>query len=154
VLDETTETLLLTGVLKYMKVEKNYSQERAYIYGDRNLLEQVIRNLEINAAHAMQPGGRLTLTTRLEKNGEELLMEFQDTGHGIAEENLKKIFLPFFTTKSEGVGTGLGLPIVKDIIEQHNGYLTLESQVGQGTTITVHLPVAKDVLFTKNLTLS
>ncbi|NLP08887.1 PAS domain S-box protein [bacterium] len=154
VLDETTETLLLTGVLKYMKVEKKYSQERAYIYGDRNLLEQVIRNLEINAAHAMQPGGHLTLTTRLEKNGEYLLMEFRDTGHGIAEENLKKIFLPFFTTKSEGVGTGLGLPIVKDIVEQHNGHLTLESQVGQGTTITVHLPVAKDVLFTKNLTLS
>jgi len=102
----------------------------------------------------MQPGGRLTLTTRLEKNGEYLLMEFKDTGHGIAEENLKKIFLPFFTTKSEGVGTGLGLPIVKDIVEQHNGHLTLESQVGQGTTITVHLPVAKDVLFTKNLTLS
>ncbi|OPZ64665.1 MAG: Sensor protein ZraS [bacterium ADurb.Bin478] len=154
VLDETTETLLLTGVLKYMKVEKKYSRERVYIYGDRNLLEQVIRNLEINAAHAMQPGGRLTLTTRLEKNGEYLLMEFKDTGHGIAEENLKKIFLPFFTTKSEGVGTGLGLPIVKDIVEQHNGHLTLESQVGQGTTITVHLPVAKDVLFTKNLTLS
>jgi PAS domain S-box-containing protein len=153
ILNETTDTLSLTGVLKYIKIEKNFCKDQGYIYGDRNLIEQVIRNLEINASHAMQAGGLLRLTTRMSENHEFLQMEFSDTGHGIPVENREKIFLPFFTTKSEGVGTGLGLPIVKDIVEQHNGNLTLESEPGKGTTITIHLPIAKDVMFTKNLQL-
>jgi PAS domain S-box-containing protein len=154
VLNETTEALNLTGVLKYVKVEKEFYQQPVYIYGDRNLLEQVIRNLEINASHAMPHGGHLRLATRVTEDKNFLQMEFTDTGHGIPEENLEKIFLPFFTTKSEGMGTGLGLPIVKDIVEQHNGTLTLTSQLGKGTTIIVNLPIARDVLFTSNLQLA
>jgi len=154
VLMETTDTLKLTGILKYITIDTQLCDNAGYIYGDRNLLEQVIRNLEINAAHAMQAGGRLRLSTRLSTTGQFIEMEFSDTGHGIAAEDQAKIFLPFYTTKSEGVGTGLGLPIVKDIVEQHHGTLTLESEVGKGTTIIVSLPLAKDVLFTKNLQLS
>ncbi len=154
VLNETTEALSLTGVLKYVKVEKDFCQKPGYIYGDRNLLEQVIRNLEINASHAMPNGGHLRLATRVSDDHNYMQIEFTDTGHGIPKENLEKIFLPFFTTKSEGVGTGLGLPIVKDIVEQHDGNLTLTSEVGKGTTILVNLPIARDVMFTANLKLA
>ncbi len=154
VLNETTDTLILTGVLKHFKIEKTLCHDCGYIYGDRNLLEQVIRNLEINAAHAMQSGQVLRLSTRSFQNGEYIQMEFIDSGCGIPQENMEKIFQPFFTTKSEGQGTGLGLPIVQEIIDQHNGFLTIESELGHGTAVRVHLPVAKDVLFTKNLQLS
>jgi two-component system, NtrC family, sensor kinase len=154
VLNETTETLILTGVLKHFKIEKELCHNCGYIYGDRNLLEQVIRNLEINAAHAMPSGKILRLATRPYQNGEFIQMEFADNGCGIPPENMEKIFLPFFTTKSEGQGTGLGLPIVQEIIEQHSGFLTIESEVDKGTTVRVHLPIAKDVAFTKSLQLS
>jgi signal transduction histidine kinase len=81
-------------------------------------------------------------------------MEFTDSGCGIPPENMEKIFQPFFTTKSEGQGTGLGLPIVQEIVEQHHGFLTIDSQIDKGTTVFVHLPVAKDVAFTKSLQLT
>ncbi len=151
VVNETTDTLILTGVLKHFKVERSFCPDASIVYGDRNLLEQLIRNLEINAAHAMQPGGTLHITTRLSEDGFACEMIFADSGSGIPREIQEKIFQPFFTTKSEGQGTGLGLPIVKDIVEKHDGEIKLESEVGKGTTITVSLPVAKDVTFTKNI---
>ncbi len=151
VVNETTDTLILTGVLKHFKVERNYCPESSIVYGDRNLLEQLIRNLEINAAHAMQPGGALRITTQLSADQSACEIIFADNGSGIPKEIQEKIFHPFFTTKGEGQGTGLGLPIVRDIIDKHNGGIRLESEVGKGTTITVSLPVAKDVTFTKNI---
>lgn len=145
VLTETTETLLLTGVLKHFKVESDFCKSNGYVYGDRNLLEQVIRNIEINAAHAMKPGGILTIKTRCDDSFFQ--MQFTDSGTGIPPELIEKIFLPFFTTKPDGQGTGLGLPIVKDVIEQHNGEIDIDSNVGKGTTVTIRLPIAKDVSF-------
>ncbi len=104
------------------------------------MLEQVVRNLEINAAHAMTGHGILTLTTKSSEDGSHVELSVQHTGHGIPEENLDRIFQPFFTTKEKGKGTGLGMYIVKQIIEQHKGYLRVESRVGQGTTVTIGLP--------------
>ncbi len=143
VLLDVTETLVLSGVLKHHRVEKHLSPLNGYINGDRHLLEQVIRNLEINSAHAMQNGGTLAISTRLTEDGKYFEVAISDTGSGIPLEIQDKIFQPFFTTKGEGQGTGLGLPIVKDIIEKHKGYLQLSSQVGVGTTITVGIPMAK-----------
>lgn len=143
VLQQTTETLILSGVLKYVTIKTNLHKPAQPVYGDRNLLEQVIRNLEINAAHAMATGGVLELATALSKNKKYFEIEFRDNGSGIPKELQAKIFEPFFTTKSAGKGTGLGLPIVKNILEQHKGYITLESQVGAGTTFTIGLPIVK-----------
>jgi len=142
VLEETTDTLILSGVLKHYRIVRDLCEERVYVQGDRHLLEQVIRNLEINSAHAMGDGGTLTLRSRLSEDKKRLIISISDTGNGIAPEIRDRIFEPFFTTKSEGQGTGLGLPIVKKIIEQHRGTLELESEVGKGTTIEIGIPTA------------
>lgn len=143
ILEQTTETLVLSGVLKHIKIIKQLDSKKAYVHGDRNLLEQLIRNLEINAAHAMSEKGELELRTRLTSNNKSIEIIFKDNGSGIPEEIQQKIFLPFFTTKSQGQGTGLGLPIVKSIVEQHKGTLKLKSQVGVGTEITICIPVVE-----------
>jgi len=101
-------------------------------------LVQVFLNLVLNAADAMAEGGVLRVTSRLAGDG-RLAMAFSDTGCGIPPEHLNRIFEPFFSTK-EG-GTGMGLNISSDVIKQHGGEITVESQVGQGTTFTVWLPV-------------
>jgi PAS domain S-box-containing protein len=142
VLLETTETLELTGVLKHFEIEKNLCDEICMVHGDRNLLEQVIRNLEINAAHAMKEGQTLVVRTRTNGNG-RCEMDIIDTGSGIPQDIQEKIFEPFFTTKAEGQGTGLGLPIVKDIVEKHKGQIKILSEQGKGTTVTVSLPLVK-----------
>ncbi|MGZ3458152.1 MAG: ATP-binding protein, partial [Archangium sp.] len=103
-------------------------------------LEQVFVNLVTNACHAMQPGGQVSLRTRRE--GREAVVWVKDTGSGIAPANLSRIFEPFFTTKTEGKGTGLGLSIVQRIVEKHGGRLSVESELGRGTTFTVRLPLA------------
>jgi PAS domain S-box-containing protein len=141
VLEQTTETLVLSGVLKHIKIIKNLNAKNVHVYGDRNLLEQLIRNLEINAAHAMDDKGELELETRLTSDKKNIEIIFKDNGSGIPEDIQLKIFLPFFTTKSQGLGTGLGLPIVKSIVEQHKGTLKLQSQVGVGTEIIIGMPV-------------
>ncbi len=101
-------------------------------------LVQVFLNLVLNAADAMAEGGVLRVTSRLAGDG-RLAVAFSDTGSGIPPEHLHRIFEPFFSTK-EG-GTGMGLNISSDVIKQHGGEITVESQVGQGTTFTVWLPV-------------
>lgn len=142
-LQETTDTLILSGVLKYITIKTDLYQPAQYVCGDRNLLEQVIRNLEINSAHAMPDNGTLELITRLSSDKKFVEILFSDTGSGIPEEIKNKIFLPFFTTKSVGKGTGLGLPIVRNILDQHKGYIRLDSKTDQGTTIIIGIPVAK-----------
>jgi len=143
VLNETTDTLVLSGVLKHYKIEKDFCECTELVKADKNLLEQIVRNLEINAAHAMKEGGTLRIATKLSPDRQFVEMIISDTGAGIPDEIKDKIFQPFFTTKSDGQGTGLGLPIVKDIVELHKGYLKIDSKVGKGTTITVGLPVVK-----------
>lgn len=103
-------------------------------------LSQVWMNLMVNAAQAMKSKGDLWLSTR--RDGDRVLITFRDNGPGIAEEAISKIFDPFFTTKAVGEGTGLGLSIVHGIIERHRGSISVESQVGIGTTFTVELPVS------------
>jgi PAS domain S-box-containing protein len=113
------------------------------IFGDGAQLQEVFVNLIVNAIHSMDRGGELTISTRsLSKSeGDFVEVAITDTGCGIPEENLPKIFNPFFTTKEVGKGTGLGLAIAQRIVSDHKGTITVESTVGKGTTFTLIFPV-------------
>ena len=102
-------------------------------------LNQVIMNLLVNAAHAIEDTGTITVRTRAE--GDFVTIEISDTGAGIEPAHLNRIFDPFFTTKPVGQGTGLGLSLSFNIIEKHNGEITATSTPGQGTTFRIRLPV-------------
>ena len=110
---------------------------------DSSQIQQVILNLVLNGAQAMQPrgGGKLTIRTRVIPQEECAELCVQDTGEGIAPENLSKIFDPFFTTKAEGKGVGLGLAVLYGIVKAHEGEVEVVSQRNQGTTFTVTLPL-------------
>jgi signal transduction histidine kinase len=121
------------------------------IDGEEIQLEQVLLNLLINARQAMLgKGGSLWVKAARTDAAGELRIQVIDTGPGIPEKLLPKIFQPFFTTKGttrngETKGTGLGLAICKEIIEHHNGRIEVESEVGKGTTFSVYLPIAKEI---------
>ncbi len=101
-------------------------------------LNQVFMNLLVNASHAIAEKGRITIRTGCDET--QVWVAVQDTGKGIAPENLPRIFDPFFTTKPVGKGTGLGLSLSYDIVKKHGGHIEVSSTVGQGTTMTVFLP--------------
>jgi two-component system, NtrC family, sensor kinase len=105
---------------------------------DRAQLEQALLNLVTNAVDAMPDGGRLSLATRVD--GEGVALVVTDSGNGIPPEDLSRVFDPLYTTKPPGKGTGLGLPILREIVEAHGGTVRLESRTGEGTTAVVWLP--------------
>jgi signal transduction histidine kinase len=107
---------------------------------DRAQLEQALLNLVTNALDAMPEGGRLSLAAR--PDGEGVALVVQDSGTGISPDDLPRVFDPLFTTKPPGKGTGLGLPILREIVEAHGGTVRLESRAGEGTTAVVRLPPA------------
>ncbi len=108
------------------------------VSADRKQMEQLFINLVNNAVDAMPGGGHIHL--RVRPAGEGWSMELQDSGHGIPADVLPKVFKPMFTTKPEGKGTGLGLPICREIVRTHGGEIRLESEVGHGTTVFFSLP--------------
>jgi len=101
-------------------------------------------NMIINASEAMEAGGRLRIATRHDPRLHQIEVEFSDTGHGIPQEHLDKIFDPFFTTKEVGHGTGLGLAISYGIVREHHGTISVESEVGKGTTFLIRLPMSAE----------
>ena len=105
-------------------------------------ISQVVMNLLVNAAHSISANGVISVSTSM--SGDAVEISISDTGCGISPENLEKIFEPFFTTKEAGKGTGLGLAISCDIVRKHGGELLVRSEVGQGTTFTVRLPVKQE----------
>ena len=109
------------------------------IIADPALLNQVLVNLVVNASQSMSGGGKITVGTRsCDKN---IYLTVEDTGPGISEEILEKIFVPFFTTKDVGQGTGLGLPVVHGIVTSHGGTIDVDSKVGYGTRFEIRLPI-------------
>jgi two-component system NtrC family sensor kinase len=104
-------------------------------------MRQVFLNIVTNAADAMPEGGTLTVKTGLMPDKEHVKVTFSDTGCGISEENLGKLFTPFFTTKQLGKGTGLGLSIAYGIVKMHRGQIEAQSTLGAGTTFTIGLPL-------------
>jgi PAS domain S-box-containing protein len=125
------------------------------IAGDPGQIEQAILNLAVNARDAMPGGGRLTLETSVEHAGETMarrhvsmppgtyvVLRVIDTGHGMSPETKSRIFEPFFTTKEAGKGTGLGLSMVYGTVKQVGGFISVESEVGKGTTFALYFPPA------------
>jgi len=134
---------------KGILIEKSLTRDLPRVMVDRQQLKQVVLNLFLNALEAMGDlGGRLLVRTRqLAKPGDGWMqIEVRDTGPGIAPADLDHIFDPFYTTKhqsDEREGTGLGLTIVHQIVQEHHGYIEVESQLGSGTTFFVNLPMTQ-----------
>ncbi len=119
-----------------IKVTKKLQEIKNVVKADRDQLKQIFDNLINNAMQAMGAGGELTIMSMEEKD--LITVKIKDTGVGIPEENLKSIFQPFFTTKDKGIG--LGLSIVNEIVKKHQGTISVESRLGQGTTFIVSFP--------------
>jgi two-component system, NtrC family, sensor kinase len=121
-----------------VKVRRDLCPSPALVFGVEHKLQQVFLNLFLNARDAMPKGGWLAVVTRVDDG--LVTAEVGDTGLGIPSEYLSRIYDPFFTTKMIGRGTGLGLSITYGIVREHEGTLTCQSAVGQGTRFTVALP--------------
>ena len=112
------------------------------VEGDFNQLQQCVINLLFNAVDAMPEGGNIHIHAYVESKKTHLVISVEDTGTGIASENLPHIFEPFYTTKKEGYGVGLGLSTVYGIMEQHNGSVDVRNRPDSGTVFLLKLPLA------------
>ena len=147
--DEWHYANLHTGINSTLNIVNNEIKYKAEVikeYGDlpeveclASQLNQVFMNLLVNASHAIEERGTITIRTGTE--GEQVWVEIEDSGKGIAPENLTRIFDPFFTTKPVGTGTGLGLSLSYGIVQKHHGKLEVSSEVGKGTRFRVWLPI-------------
>jgi two-component system NtrC family sensor kinase len=124
-----------------IRIVKKLDPSLPFALGSGSQLKQVFMNITVNAAEAMHGSGTLTISTTFSPELGNISIEFTDTGEGIPEENLSRIFDPFFTTKEVGKGTGLGLSTAYGIIEDHGSKLKVKSNVGEGTTFIIELPV-------------
>ncbi len=123
-----------------VKIVKEFTGELPSISIDGDQIRQVAINLILNAGAAMAGGGQLTVTTSREEN--QAVITFIDTGSGIDEADIERIFEPFYTTKDRG--TGLGLAITRQIVEQHHGSIQMTSRLNHGTTVTIRLPLDRE----------
>jgi two-component system cell cycle sensor histidine kinase/response regulator CckA len=162
-----TEKLLNRLVTEDIAIRTHLADEDIIIMADATQIDQILFNLATNARDAMPQGGTFTIETRAVELGDEFkhlhgygepgryaLLCISDTGVGIDATIREKIFDPFFTTKEVGKGTGLGLSTVYGIVKQHNGYLTVYSEPGIGTTFRIYLPVANKIGKEENLALT
>jgi CheY-like chemotaxis protein len=137
-----------------IRIDATFEKETAPIHADPTQMEQLILNIAVNARDAMPKGGRLTLKTATTAvsdafarrhggvGGTYVSLAIADTGCGMSPDVLAHVFEPFFTTKAEGKGTGLGMAIVFTVVKDAGGFLTIESTLGSGTTVTAYLPVS------------
>jgi PAS domain S-box-containing protein len=139
VLDDTLQLLEPQLRRNQIEIVRNYDADLPRAYGNAVKLQQVFTNLILNARDAILDGGRITLQTS-STDDDMLQIEVKDTGHGIAPENVAKIYDPFYTTKGVGRGTGLGLAVSYGIVQEHSGHINVESTPGKGTTFRITLP--------------
>lgn len=142
--EEIDEVLALVSYemkLDKIEVENMVSKNLTHIIGDKKQIQEVFFNLIRNAAQAIQEKGKITINAR-EDNG-KVYIEVEDTGHGIPEDKLNQIFNPFYTTKEPDKGTGLGLFIVRQVVERNKGRISVESKVGEGARFTLTFPIAE-----------
>jgi len=132
------------AIFQNIEMKKSLAPDLPMTVLDPSQLERVFMNIIINAAEAMEGKGVLALSTRFDAEAQEIKVTFTDTGPGISQENLKKVFSPFFTTKDAGHGVGLGLAISYGIIKDHKGNIAVDSPPGGGARFTLRLPVATE----------
>jgi len=137
---ESTLLLVHHELKTRIEVHRDYG-DIPRVYCHPNQINQVFMNIIVNASQAIPDKGDLFIKTS--QRGDNVVIEFRDTGKGISKENLERIFDPGFTTKGAGVGTGLGLSIVYQIIQDHHGDIEIESSVGKGTTVRIILPISQ-----------
>jgi signal transduction histidine kinase len=140
---ETDEVLALIGYeLRLDKIEfvKNIPPTLAHIRADKKQIQEILFNLIRNAAQAITESGKITVSAH--EQDAKVLIDITDTGCGIPEDKLGMIFNPFYTTKDPGKGTGLGLFIVRQVVERNKGKISLKSKVGEGTTFTLEFPIS------------
>jgi two-component system, cell cycle sensor histidine kinase and response regulator CckA len=161
-------TRLISGTLpQIVKIDFDLTHGPVTIHADPNQIDQVVMNLAINASEAMPTGGRLkiaTTTVSLDeeycrthhgvKPGNYLMLSVSDTGCGMDEKTISRIFEPFFSTKQRGAtrGTGLGLSVVQGIVEQQGGHITCESEPGKGSLFKVYFPAIESQPATRKTT--
>lgn len=151
---QDTVRLLERVIGKNVSISELLENNLPTVRGDVNQLEQVMMNLIVNARDAMPKGGRILISTRTVEagsgetdippyihKGRYVLLSVADTGAGIPPEIKDKIFEPFFTTKERGKGTGLGLSMAYGVVREHEGYITVQSEINKGTTFSIFLPV-------------
>jgi len=139
-IDDTISFLSHQPIFRKVKIKKSLPQPTPQITADLNQIRQVLINMFLNAAQSMPDGGELRVETSKVKFKEFIQIDISDTGLGIPLENIKKIFDPFFTTKKKQ-GTGLGLSISLSYIKSHNGDIEVKSELNQGTTFSICLPI-------------
>jgi len=144
------ETLILIenqASFQNIVITKKLSPSLPEVMVDQSQLQQVFINIALNAAESMEGDsekeGKLEIKTEVSEDNQYVEISFTDTGCGIPEENIKRIFEPFYTTKEVGRGTGLGLAISYGIVKRNNGTISVNSKVGEGTTFTISLPTNK-----------
>jgi signal transduction histidine kinase len=123
------------------RIVKEFNDKLPEVIVDPQQLQQVFLNLLLNAADAIPDGGQITARTCADEEGRNVAIELHDTGKGIPPELAGKIFLPFFTTKGTGKGSGLGLAVSKRIVEEHGGSIQFANNSSGGVTFTIMLPV-------------
>ncbi len=153
------ETLGIIGrtFAKSIEIETRLDDALPTVQADAGQIQQVLMNLFVNAADAMPDGGTLSIESGTEtlseqdarahpdaSAGDYVVISVADTGIGIEEETMHRIFEPFFTTKEEGKGTGLGLSMIYGVVKNHGGFVTVRSEVGEGSEFKVHLPAGRE----------
>jgi signal transduction histidine kinase len=129
------------GKLRRLSVVAEVGAEPLIVTVNRTRIEQILVNLVVNAVDAIGAReGSITVDVHPSADGKRVVCEVRDSGSGIAPDDLAKIFQPFFTTKPEDKGTGLGLPVARSIVESYGGTLAVTSTLGVGTTFTFDLP--------------
>jgi two-component system, cell cycle sensor histidine kinase and response regulator CckA len=147
------DNMLLRLGGEHIQVEANYASELPAVEADLGMLEQVVMNLVVNSRDAMTEGGKLTIATEAvqidqayvarhadARVGECVRLTVSDTGCGMSQKTLERIFEPFFSTKEVGKGTGLGLATVYGIVKQHQGWIEVSSRLQEGTTFRIYFP--------------
>lgn len=144
ILEDSISMIEHQAQLGNIRINKNLYASLPFVMADPDQMRQVFINLILNAIQAMEQRGELTITSCYLMETDYVSIIFKDTGCGISEENLKKLFVPFFTTKGDKKGVGLGLAVTHGIIEKHGGKIEVESEEGKGSTFILKLGVCHE----------
>jgi len=141
IVDKTVALIQNQATLQGVEIVKTLGASLPQIWADPGQIQQVLINLTVNALQAMPEGGKLEISVAVDQAQKEVLLRIIDTGCGIPQEDISQLFEPYFTKRRGGVG--LGLSVVYNIIAKHRGRIEVESELSQGSTFTIHLPLTK-----------